>query len=82
MSGVLRLFYVQSAAATQYLIYAENAKHRRRFFECLGHYYKGYLLVDVKKAFGLTPEELGRRIESFARQVRKGWMPKESRPVR
>lgn len=71
-----QLFYVQSAAATQYLMYAEKGKHRRRLLECVGHYYKGhYLLVDVKKAFGLTPEELGRRIEAFARQVRKGWKP-------
>jgi len=74
-----QLFYVQSAAAAQYLVHAENGKYRRKFFQCMGHYYKGhYLLVDVRKAFGLKPQELGRRIESFACQVRKGWAPERS----
>ena len=74
--GWTQLFYVQAAAATQYLIHAEGGKYREQLFRCVGHYYKGYYkLVDVQKAFGLSPEELGRRIESFALQVRKGWNP-------
>ncbi|MBN2490197.1 MAG: PQQ-binding-like beta-propeller repeat protein [Planctomycetes bacterium] len=74
--GWTQLFYVQAAAATQYLFHAAGGRHREQLLRCVGHYYKGhYGLVDVPRAFGVSPEELGRRIESFALEVRKGWTP-------
>jgi hypothetical protein len=72
-----RLFYEQSAAACHYLYWAENGKYRPQLIDFMtAHYTAKREGTDIKAAFGLTPKELGARIEEFAKKVIDGaWRP-------
>jgi len=72
-----QLWYVQSAATCQYLYHAEDGKYRRALLDYVVHHYTGKAkLMPIQKAFGMSPEALGKRVEEFARKVRAGWRPK------
>jgi hypothetical protein len=75
--GEARLFYEQSAAACHYLYWAENGKYRQQLIDFMtAHYTAKREGTDIKTAFGISPKELGMRIEDFARKVVDGtWRP-------
>ncbi|MCK6459283.1 MAG: hypothetical protein L6Q95_05240 [Planctomycetes bacterium] len=75
--AVGRLFYEQSAAACHYLYWAEDGKYRGNLIDFMtAHYTAKREGTDIKTAFGLTPKDLGARIEEFARKVTDGaWRP-------
>jgi len=75
----IRLFYEQSAATCHFLYWGEDGKYRQQLLNYVTWYYSG----DEKKsavdaAFGMTREELGSKVEKFARDVMAGWRPKKS----
>jgi len=73
----IRLFYEQAASTCHFLYWGENGKYRQRFLDYVTHFYTGQKeWTDVKKAFGLTPGELGGKVEEFAKAVMDGWRPK------
>ncbi len=78
--GEARLFYEQSAAACHYLYWAENGKYRQQLIDFMtAHYTAKREGTDIKTAFGLTPKDLGARIEEFARKVVDGaWRPSKA----
>lgn len=74
--SVRRLFYEQGAATCAYLFHAEDGKYRSRLLDYVVHYYTGQReKLDPAAAFGMAPEELGKRVEEFAKQVAEGWKP-------
>lgn len=74
--SVTHLWYMQSAAVCHYLYHAENGKHRKALAKYIvDHYTRQRGFMDIKRAFGMTPEELGRRVEAYATKVAKGWEP-------
>ena len=65
-----RMFYEQGGATCRYLYFAEDGKHRRALLEYVGAFYSGRDdELDVKKAFGMTPETLGSTVVKFARDT-------------
>lgn len=63
------LFYAQSAAAARYLFENEDGAKRRALLEYLIAWYRGDTGgVDVGRAFGLEPQQLGERILAWARE--------------
>ncbi|QDU67293.1 hypothetical protein [Engelhardtia mirabilis] len=63
------LFYAQSAAAARYLFEAEDGRHRRALLEYVVAFYTGdRARLDVQKAFGLSPQELGARVLAWSRE--------------
>jgi len=72
----MNLFYLQATAACHYLYHAENGKYRQRLIRYVGDHYMGRKAnLSVEKAFGLTPEELGRRSLDWVRQKAKQYRP-------
>jgi hypothetical protein len=72
-----QMWYVQSAATCQYLYHAENGKYREALIDyVVQHYTNQRAKMPTKVAFGLEPEELGRRVVAFASQVANGWEPR------
>ncbi|MHC4954190.1 MAG: hypothetical protein ACYTGZ_09885 [Planctomycetota bacterium] len=71
-----QLWYEQSAATCQFLYHAENGKYKKALLDyVVNHYTRKKALMDTQKAFGLTPAELGARVEKFAKAVAEGWEP-------
>jgi len=71
-----RLYYEQAAAACHYLYWADDGKYRAQLLDYMtAHYTAKREGTSVEKAFGITPRELGTRIEEFARKVVDGWRP-------
>lgn len=67
------LFYAQASAACHYLYHAENGKHRQALFEYLADHYQGMTEKDeIKQAFGLDADDLGRRIKAWCEGVLDG----------
>lgn len=61
------LFYHQAAAATRYLLHAEEAAHRAGLLGYLRAFHAGDGgALDVGEVFGVDPAELGRRIREHA----------------
>jgi len=76
MSEML-LFYKQSGSTCIYLYWAENGKYREKLLDYVTAYYTGNKEgTDIEKAFGMTPAQLGAKVEKFAQQVVDGWRPK------
>jgi hypothetical protein len=70
------LWYVQSAATCQYLYHAQNGRHRKALLDyVVNHYTRKGERMPIEKAFGMQPEELGRRVLAFAKAVANGWEP-------
>jgi hypothetical protein len=70
------LFYDQAAATVHFLYHGENGAYRERLLDYVTHWYtakKPMLVIDA--AFGMTPAELGRKVEAYAAQVAAGWRP-------
>jgi hypothetical protein len=65
----MQLFYAQSAALAHYLYEAEGGRHRALFLEAVEGFYRGRP-ADVSAALGLAPEELGARVQAWARAKR------------
>ena len=64
-----RLFYEQSAATCQYLFHGDEGKHRAKLLLYVDAYYAGKTPdLDIARAFGMQPAELGARVQAFARQ--------------
>jgi hypothetical protein len=73
----IRLFYEQAASTCHFLYWGENGKYRQNLLDYVTHFYTGRKeWTDVERAFGLTPEELGGKVEEFAKAVMGGWRPK------
>ncbi|MHC4954245.1 MAG: hypothetical protein ACYTGZ_10165 [Planctomycetota bacterium] len=78
MSEML-LFYKQSGSTCAFLYWGENGKYREKFLDYVKAYYTGNKEgTDIEKAFGMTPDELGAKVEKFAQQVVDGWRPKDA----
>jgi len=75
MSEML-LFYKQSGSACQFLYWGENGKYREKLKDYVTAYYTGDKKgTDLQNAFGMTPDELGAKVEKFAQKVVDGWRP-------
>ncbi len=64
----MQLFYAQGAALAHYLYEVEGAARRKLLLRAVEAYYRGTPL-DVAAALGVTPEELGRQVNGWARSV-------------
>jgi len=73
----IRLFYEQAASTCHYLYWAEGGKYRDKLKDYVTSYYTSQAeQCEIPAAFGMTAEELGRRVEEHARRViREGWRP-------
>jgi len=66
------LFYAQSAATCSYLYHAEDGKYRDQLIAYIKNFYEmNTKELDVKKAFNMSYEELGRRVREFAIESQK-----------
>jgi hypothetical protein len=66
----IRLFYEQSAATCHFLYWGENGKYRDALLDYVTNYYSGKeAKTGIKAAFGLSPEELGKKVEKYAISV-------------
>ena len=71
-----RLFYEQATATFHFLYHGEKGVHRQKLLDFVTSYYTGKKVkLTVDAAFGLSPKELGQKVEAFAAQVAKGWRP-------
>jgi hypothetical protein len=67
------VFYRQSTAAAHYLYSAEGGKYRKKLLEYLGHYYRGeFRKLNIQKVFGLSANELGKRIVAYSKRISGG----------
>ncbi len=73
----IRQFYEQSAATCHYLYWGEKAKYRNKLLDYVTVYYTAQEgKTAIEAAFGMTEEELGRRVEKWCKSVIKnGWRP-------
>jgi len=72
----IRLFYEQSAATCHYLYWADKGKYRKQLLDYVTSFYTARSAeTGIEKAFGLTPQQLGARVEEWAREVVDGWKP-------
>lgn len=60
----VRMFYHQAAAASAALWNMDNGQWREKFIAYVGRHYRGERAT-IEEAFGVAPEELGRRIEDW-----------------
>jgi hypothetical protein len=66
------LFYDQGAAVCAYLYLAEDGKHRKALLDFVYAYYGGTAKADtLTRAIGVAPEELGRRVVAWCRELAK-----------
>jgi hypothetical protein len=64
-----RMFYEQAGATCQYLFHGEEGRHREKLLDYVDAYYAGRTPdLDIRKAFGMSPEELGAKVKAFARK--------------
>ena len=71
-----RLFYEQATATLHFLYHGDKGRYREKLLDFVTSYYTGKKdRLNVEAAFGLKPNELGRRVEAFAAQVAEGWRP-------
>lgn len=74
--GEMRLFYEQSAATCHYLYWGEGGKYRQQLLDYVTAHYTGNAKgTGIEAAFGMKPNELGAKVEDFARKVADGWRP-------
>ncbi|MFI5403704.1 MAG: hypothetical protein ACHQ1G_12275, partial [Planctomycetota bacterium] len=72
----IRLFYEQSAATCHCLYWVDGGKHREQLLDFVTAHYTGQGgKMDIAKAFGMTPKQLGALVEGFAKKVADGWRP-------
>jgi hypothetical protein len=62
----MQLFYAQGGALAHYLYSAEGGRWRSVLWQAVESYYRGHAL-DVPRALGTTPEDLGRAVRTFAK---------------
>jgi hypothetical protein len=68
--GGVGLFYAQSAVTCMYLYEADGGVHRGKLYEYVVNYYSGNSdMLPIDAAFGMSEEELGKRVAEFGRQV-------------
>ncbi len=71
-----RLFYEQAASTVHFLYHGENGAFRERLIDYVTNYYTGKKeKLAIEAAFGMTPAELGRKVEAYAQAVAAGWRP-------
>jgi hypothetical protein len=69
-------FYQQAGATCHFLYWGEDGKYRERLLDYVTAFYTSQeKQTDIQTAFGLTPEELGAKVEVFAEKVMDGWRP-------
>ncbi len=74
----IRLFYEQAGATCHFLYWGEKGKYRSRLLDYVKSFYTSRdeeTRVGKEAAFGLTPAELGAKVEAFAQAVMDGWRP-------
>ena len=65
----LNLFYKQATAACRYLYFAEKGKYRKRLIRYVADHQTGKKSnLSIEKEFGLSAEELGRRVEAYIKE--------------
>ncbi|MGH7162390.1 MAG: hypothetical protein ACREID_02815, partial [Planctomycetota bacterium] len=70
------LFYYQAGAACHFLYWGEDGAYRERFLDFVTAYYTGDVAkASTQAAFGLSPADLGKKVEEFAKAVMGGWRP-------
>ena len=66
-----------TAATVHYLYHSGDPALREALLDYVVNHYKGDGPgMDTQKAFGMSPAELGKRVEAFAHKVAGGWQPK------
>jgi len=71
-----RLFYEQAASTVHFLYHGEGGAYRARLIDYVTSYYTGKKdRLAIEAAFGLTPAQLGKKVEEYARSVANGWRP-------
>lgn len=73
----IRLFYEQSAATCHFLYWGEKGKYRDALLDYVTNYYTGKAAkTGIPEAFGLSAQELGKKVEDFCIAViEKGARP-------
>jgi hypothetical protein len=73
----IRLFYEQAATTCHYLYWADKGKYREQLLDYVTSFYTSKPeKTAIQAAFGLTEEELGKKVEAWARAViYDGWKP-------
>jgi len=74
----IRLFYEQAGSTCHFLYWGENGKYRAQLLDYVKDFYTSRsedTRIAPGAAFGLTPEELGKKVEAFAQAVMDGWRP-------
>ena len=64
----MQLFYSQGAALAHYLYEAEDGARRKLFLQAVESYYHG-TPFDLPVRMGVTPDELGQRVNAWVRSV-------------
>ena len=73
------LFYKQAGATCSFLYFGEGGKYREKLLDYVTNYYTGKKeKTAIKAAFGMTEEELGKKIEAYAKKVIEGWRPRDA----
>ena len=72
----IRLFYEQSGAACHFLYWGEKGRYREQLLDYVTSFYTSSAdKTSTETAFGLTPKELGAKVESWCKEVMAGWRP-------
>jgi hypothetical protein len=71
-----RVFYEQATATFHFLYHGEKGRYREKLLDYVTSYYTGKKQkLSVEAAFGMKPQELGKKVEAFAARVAGGWRP-------
>jgi len=73
----IRLFYEQAAATGHFLYWGEGGKYRAQLLDYVTAFYTSQKeKTGIDGAFGLTPAQLGKKVEEWCRKViYEGWRP-------
>jgi hypothetical protein len=76
MLSPARIFYEQAAATVHFLYHGEGGAYRARLLDYVTDHYTGKKdKMLIGDSFGMTPGELGRKVEEYAARVAAGWRP-------
>jgi hypothetical protein len=74
-----RIFYEQAAATVHFLFHGEGGKYRQQLLDYVTSQYTGKRdRLTIAAAFGMSADDLGRRVEAYAQKVAEGWRPEGS----
>ena len=66
----IQMFYAQAGAVCHYLYHAEGGRYRPALINYVGAWYRNdRSRLDIRRAFGMSPKNLGQRVERFAEKL-------------